>query len=225
MPSLVAGSLVRRGIATTVVAATTAACGTVTLNGLGVNAGAPTPPPPQALSLGQLSIGTSPHRYAALNVADSVLYAWGWRVASVDSVRRELTTSWLYFSDPQLTRTNGQPCDDGASVGLRLEVVPAGGSDANAYSVRAQATIPPQSPAQTTTTATTRYRRASGPTTNDLQRAARTGFGTIAAELAHAMPSSFNQPDTLLAAVSAVSGAGGIGGAAGPRACATLGNP
>lgn len=168
--------------------------------------GAPTPSEATLpLSLGSRSIGDGAHRNAMLSVADSVLQAWGWRVASVDPARGLLRSEWLYFAGTTFSPSAGLQCANGSVTGLRFEIafVPSEAQTPKAV-LHGEATI------------------VSGRGRADGERFARRAFGTMGDVLREVGKTAAQRPDSLIVNLAPISGEVRFGSGARGRGCATV---
>jgi hypothetical protein len=157
------------------------------------------------VSLGQRSIGVASRRAAALSVTDSIVRYWGWQVATVDPRRTALRTEWLYLTGPDFSPGAGRQCEDGAVVGLRLEIAPRDtAKHRGEFLVRGEARVVAQA-----------NRSAA-------ERLARQGLGTISKALQDGIRAAALRPDTLTASVARASGEIGILEGAQRYGCATV---
>ncbi|MHB1313515.1 MAG: hypothetical protein ACYC3L_15970 [Gemmatimonadaceae bacterium] len=140
-------------------------------------------------SLGQRSIGPGTRPGAMLSVSDSIVRGWGWTVASVDPRRHVLRTEWLYFAGTGFTPDAGGQCEDGAVVGLRLEIaLRRVAKDSADFVVRGEAVV------------------VDGTHRTDAERFARGGFATLGSALQAGARSAGQWPDTLSVDLERVSG-------------------
>ena len=141
------------------------------------------------VSLGQRRIGPGTRRAAMLSVADSVVRAWGWQIASVDLERGAMRTEWLYFAGTEMTPNAGRECEGDAIVGLRLIVEPRNSSkNSSDFVVRGEARV------------------VEGRDRADAQRFAHHSFGTIGAALQEASPAATHRPDVFSTELERLSG-------------------
>jgi hypothetical protein len=142
-----------------------------------------------------------------LSIADSVVRAWGWEVASVDLKRAGLRTDWLYFAGREMTPRAGRRCeeDEDNVVGLRLEIAPRRlEKDSAEFVVRGEA------------------RFVGGRGRAEAERFARGSFATIGAALQDASRAATAWPDDFSRDIERVSGEAGLRMGARSRGCVTL---
>lgn len=141
------------------------------------------------VSLGQRRIGTGTRRAAMLSVADSVVRAWGWQVASVDLRRAAMRTDWLYFAGTEMTPDAGRPCEEDNVVGLRLDIaLRQSAKDSSEFVVRGEARV------------------VEGRGRADAERFAHRSFATIGAALQDASRAATLWPDVFSPEIKRVSG-------------------
>jgi hypothetical protein len=144
-------------------------------------------------------------RSAALSASDSVVRYWGWQVATVNPDRATLRTEWLYFAGPDITPGAGRQCEDGALVGLRLEIAPRDiAKDTGEFVVRGEARV------------------LAAASRTEAERLARRGLGTIGTELQEGIRAAALRPDTLAANLARVSGEVGVREGGQQYGCAIL---
>lgn len=157
------------------------------------------------VSLGQRRIGTGTRRAAMLSVADSVVRAWGWQIASVDLKRAAMRTEWLYFAGTEMTPRAGRPCEEDNVVGLRLDIAlrqPA--NDSAEFVVRGEA----------------RFVRERGRV--ETERFAHRSFATISAALRDASRAATLWPDVFSREIERVSGEVEVSSGGRVQACVTV---
>ncbi|MHB1313706.1 MAG: hypothetical protein ACYC3L_16930 [Gemmatimonadaceae bacterium] len=138
-------------------------------------------------------------------MSDSIVRGWGWKVAAVDQRRHLMRTEWLYFSGTGFAPDAGEQCEDGAVVGLRLEIaLRRVAKDSADFVVHGEAVV------------------VDGRNRADAERFARRGFETMATVLQDGARSAAQWPDTLSGELERVSGEVGARAGQPAHGCVTL---